>query len=130
MTGPDQRVTAYWYASQHGLPCDLDYLLQLGLAAARRARWEGIAPLYVAEGPLRVHTWPERIWRESAGRPGNREEFTREREPGFWSYPAPPEDTQAYVDWMYMAQEEDRILSGAYGPDEQIPWDGDDIRPD
>jgi hypothetical protein len=53
----------------------------------------------------------------------------------FWSYPAPPEDTQAYADWSLMADEdmtwrrdpdyEDR--DAGWGPG-IAPWDGDDIR--
>jgi hypothetical protein len=58
----DLRCTAYWYASRHGLPCDTGSLLALGLAAARHARWLGIPPWYVPEGPLRVHTWPLEVF--------------------------------------------------------------------
>lgn len=147
MTGPEVRCTAYWYASTRGLSCDPDFLLELGRQAARHARWLGIPEQKTPEGPFIVHAWPEAAWDyvaprsaiaaemmtaagrmtrvAQAARPGNREEFTREREPGFWSYPAPPEDTQAYLDWTYMAQEEDR--DAGWGPG-QVPWDGDDIR--
>jgi len=57
------RVTAYRYSLDRGLPCDLDSLAALGLAAAREGRWLGIPELKVPEGPeLIVHTWPERVW--------------------------------------------------------------------
>jgi hypothetical protein len=59
---PDIRVTAYWYAAHHGLPCDLDYLLEFGAQAARRARWLGIGEQKMQEGPLIVHTWPEFVF--------------------------------------------------------------------
>jgi hypothetical protein len=61
---PGTRVTAYFYAAARGLPCDLDYLTELGRAAARRARWLGIPPWRVLEGPLAVHAWPE-VWAEA-----------------------------------------------------------------
>lgn len=63
---PEPRVTAYWYASQHGLPVTLEYLAELGLQAARRARWLGIQAWLVPEGPFWVHTWPEVIWDQVA----------------------------------------------------------------
>jgi hypothetical protein len=64
----------------------------------------------------------------------------------FWSYPAPPEDTQAYVDWSRMADEDMRWRDDPYASawhepwppryetrdarwDDDVPWDGDDIRP-
>ena len=57
------RVTAYRYSLDRGLPCDLDSLAALGLAAACEGRWLGIPELKVPEGPeLIVHTWPERVW--------------------------------------------------------------------
>lgn len=59
---PEVRVTAYWYAEVHGLPCDIDYLMELGAQAARLARWEGIPQQKVLEGPSWVHTWPERVF--------------------------------------------------------------------
>lgn len=62
---PGCRVTAYWYASHHGLPCDLDYLKAFGAAAARLARWQGILVLRVPEGPYLVHSWPEAVWDET-----------------------------------------------------------------
>lgn len=61
----EPRVTAYWYASQRGLPCDLEYLKALGAAAARHARWQGIPVLRVPEGPYLVHAWPEAVWDEA-----------------------------------------------------------------
>ena len=60
--GPGARVTAYWYSARRGLPCDLESLRELGLQAARRARWLGLQPLLVPEGPFLVHAWPERVW--------------------------------------------------------------------
>jgi hypothetical protein len=60
---------------------------------------------------------------------------------GFWSYPAPPEDTQAYADWTQMAAQagadyDAREFRGILyetrdaGWGEGVaPWDGDDIRP-
>jgi uncharacterized protein DUF4326 len=42
------------------------YLLELGLRAARAARWLGLAQAPVREGPFWVHQWPERIWDEAA----------------------------------------------------------------
>ena len=59
MTG---RVTAYWHASTHGLPCDLDCLRELGLRAWRIAAWYGIPQLKTPEGPYLVHTWPPWLW--------------------------------------------------------------------
>ncbi len=59
---PELRVTAYYYSLSRGLPCDLDSLLALGLAAAREARWLGIPGAKVPEGPLLVHTWPESVF--------------------------------------------------------------------
>jgi hypothetical protein len=68
------RVTAYAYAASRGLPCDLDSLLRLGLAAARHARWLGVGEYRVPEGPYpAVHTWPEAVfdyvstWQAQAG---------------------------------------------------------------
>ena len=66
MCQSEPRVTAYWYALTHGLPCDLDSLFESGRQAAWRARWEGIPEYRVTEGPFQVHTWPERIWDEAA----------------------------------------------------------------
>lgn len=62
---PEPRVTAWWYVCRYGLADrfgTLDALLDLGLRAAQRARWEGIPEQRVAEGPFIVHTWPERVW--------------------------------------------------------------------
>ena len=63
------RCSGYWYALHRGLPCDLAYLKGLGLAAARLARWEGLEPWQVREGPWIVHQWPERIWDDAARQP-------------------------------------------------------------
>jgi len=63
---PLPRVTAYWHASQHGLPCDLDYLRELGLRAWRIAAWYGIPPLKAPEGPFWVHTWAPWTWELAA----------------------------------------------------------------
>lgn len=63
---PELRVTAYWYAATHGLPCDLDYLKDLGYHAARVAAWQGMQPWRVPEGPYWVHTWPEWLWTRCA----------------------------------------------------------------
>jgi hypothetical protein len=66
------RCSAYWYALRAGMvtdPCDpgdLEFLRELGLRAARLARWEGIPALTVPEGPYQVYLWPERIWSEVA----------------------------------------------------------------
>ena len=140
------RCSAYWYALRTGMvtgPCgpgDLEFLRELGLRAAHLARWEGIPAVTVPEGPWpAVYLWPERIWSEVAdamaahaaehgdygpedvravsGRAAyERQGAVRD---DFWSYPAPPEDTQAYVDWCAMADAEaapDEIPgSGAYG---------------
>ena len=63
---PGTRVTAYRYALDRGLPCDLASLADLGLAAARHARWLGIPEYRVPEGPpgnpFWVHTWPEAVF--------------------------------------------------------------------
>jgi Domain of unknown function (DUF4326) len=42
------------------------YLLELGLRAARAARWLGAEQSLVREGPVWVNTWPEEIWQEAA----------------------------------------------------------------
>jgi hypothetical protein len=74
---PEPRVTAWWYAQRARLaenPCepgDREFLAELGLRAARLARWEGLVPLHVPEGPFRVHAWPERIWRAAADAAGH-----------------------------------------------------------
>jgi hypothetical protein len=62
------RVTAYWHAAGHGLPCDLDFLLEFGRQAARRARWLGLEETKVPEGPYWVHAWPEAVWEHVAPR--------------------------------------------------------------
>jgi hypothetical protein len=70
---PGQRCSAYWYAAAARLLTgssiwdDLDFLKELGLRAARLARWEGIAPWQVPEGPYWVHMWPEHVWDQAAG---------------------------------------------------------------
>ena len=58
-------------------------------------------------------------WRDEgiSGRAAYESQLSR-RDDDFWSYPAPPEDTQAYVDWCQMADAEydDAIeRSGVYG---------------
>jgi hypothetical protein len=66
MFPPGARVTAWRYSAARGLPCDLGSLSAMGLAAARHARWAGIPPWRVPEGPpgaqLLVHTWPEAVY--------------------------------------------------------------------
>lgn len=64
---PEPRVTAYWYSLTRGLPCDLESLLALGIAAAHLARWQGLGTLLVPEGPYWVNTWPEAIWDDVSG---------------------------------------------------------------
>ena len=59
---PEPRVTAYWHASTHGLPLDPDFLLELGIQAARRARWLGIGEAKTPEGPFLVHTWSDSVF--------------------------------------------------------------------
>jgi hypothetical protein len=128
---PFFRCSAFWYAQARGLPVSLDYLKVLGLTAARMAWREGLEPWQVPEGPFFVYQWPERIWDAAstglAVQP-HLDQFWRQP-PGygdsFWSYPAPPEDTQAYADWEVMAAGE---RDAGWGPG-QAPWDGDDIRP-
>jgi hypothetical protein len=126
------RCSAYWYALRAGMvtdasdPGDLEFLRELGLRAASLARWEGLPALTVPEGPWpAVFLWPERIWSEVADAMANhaaehgsygpedvrqpgRAAYEAQRSPGdsFWSYPAPPEDTQAYLDWCQMADAE------------------------
>jgi hypothetical protein len=97
------RCSCWWYAMHRGLPQDLGYLKALGLIAARMARWEGLEEWRVPERhpdgvTYLVCQWPERIWDAASAQP-----MAREAE--FWSYPAPPEDTQAYQDWCQMADE-------------------------
>ena len=74
---PGYRCTAFWYAQRAGLLTagdllaggeDLDFLKELGLQAARLARWQGIPAQLVPEGPYRVHAWPEAVWSEIADR--------------------------------------------------------------
>ncbi len=62
MTPDPPRVSAYWHALHHGLPCDLDWLRETGLRAWRIAAWYGLPPLKTPEGPYLVHTWPEWLW--------------------------------------------------------------------
>lgn len=68
MTGllpPGMRCSAYWYALRSGLVSgsgDLDFLRCLGWHAARLARWQGIPPWQVPEGPYLVFMWPEQVW--------------------------------------------------------------------
>jgi hypothetical protein len=112
---PRPRVTAYRYAADHGLPCDLDSLLALGLAAARRGRWLGIGEYRVLEGPLWVHTWPAavfdlvvRSWQAVAGA---MEIYAR----------LPADDVFGYVPDAGLPRD------AGWGED-GVPWDGDDIR--
>lgn len=59
------RCSAYWYALHAGLLTgdgDLEFLRCLGLHAARLARWHGIPPWQVSEGPYLVFMWPEWVW--------------------------------------------------------------------
>ena len=131
------RCSALWYATARGLPTGLDYLKALGAAAARMAWWEGLEPWQVPEGPWYVYMWPERIWDAASNGVAVRPLTAFWQEPpaygyGFWSYPAPPEDTQAYADWCQLADEEGRNLQprdydAGWGPG-QVPWDGDGIR--
>ena len=58
----EPRITAYWYASAHGLPLDPDFLLELGIQAARHARWLGIPEAKTPEGPWLVHTWTASVF--------------------------------------------------------------------
>jgi hypothetical protein len=148
---PEIRVTAYWYAEVHGLPCDLDYLMELGAQAARLARWEGIPQQKVLEGPSWVHTWPERVFdqvtRAARGRADAERAAPQQPQfypPGSWAEAAhraydplavlPPQarpvsGPEAAILEIYRAlppgggvtEEEYRILAGAYGPDEAIP---------
>jgi hypothetical protein len=65
MTPAEPRVTCWWYVLNHGLAAqlgDYDHLLAIGAHAAALARWLGIPPYRVPEGPLWVHTWPEWVW--------------------------------------------------------------------
>lgn len=122
MTGllpPGMRCSGWWYATARGLPVSLDYLKSLGLTASRMATWEGLERWQVPERhpdgvTYQVFMWPERIWDAASAQP-------MARETGFWSYPAPPEDTQAYADWCQMAD-------SGWG-EGGVPRDGDDIRP-
>jgi hypothetical protein len=64
LPGPEWRCSAYWYAARAGMLTgdDLEFLRCLGLRAARLARWHGIPPQAVPEGPYLVHMWPEWVW--------------------------------------------------------------------
>jgi hypothetical protein len=79
---PGVRCSAYWYARRGGMlpygitdPDDLEFLRDLGLRAARLARWLGVAEWLVWEGPpgnqFLVHTWPEEIWNHVASAMAN-----------------------------------------------------------
>lgn len=64
------RCSAYWYCRQARMltgdwPGDLEFLRELGYRAAAMANWYGIPPWTVNEGPYRVHTWPEYIWKQT-----------------------------------------------------------------
>ena len=60
---PELRCTAYWYTwNEIGPPVDMEFLRELGLRAYRIARWYGLVPAQVPEGPYWVHTWPEWAW--------------------------------------------------------------------
>lgn len=63
---PGYRVTAYFYARNHGLPVTFGYLQELGLRAARAARWLGMPAAMVPEGPFWVHTWEPWLWEQVA----------------------------------------------------------------
>jgi hypothetical protein len=143
---PGWRCTAYYYAAHSGLPVTYSYLLELGLRAARAARWLGLRQATVREGPFRVHTWPEWVWVRAAAslaipaRPAGPPPlhprvaafYAQRREPppgydgGFWSVQGPPEDTQAWLD-VYGSADED--AGWREDPYADLPWDGDDIRP-
>ena len=66
---PDEpRVTAWRYVWDRGWAWKYptaDHLADLGLRAARIARWEGIGEYRVWEGYWQVHTWPLRIWEKA-----------------------------------------------------------------
>jgi hypothetical protein len=70
----ETRYTAYYYASQKGLPVTFGFLLEFGLRAARLARWHGLRQALTWEGAgppgttpgFWVHTWPAWIWDEAA----------------------------------------------------------------
>lgn len=65
LPGDQIRCSAYWYSARAGLPCDLDSLLALGLAAWRLAvQRYGLVPWRVPEGPYWVNMWPGWIWAE------------------------------------------------------------------
>jgi hypothetical protein len=108
------RVTAYRYSLDHALPCDLDSLLVLGLAAARHGRWLGIGECKTWEGPpgaqFPVHTWPDYVF-------------------AYVTRPVqvpPPQQPQFYPpgSWAAVMHRPD----AGWGED-TVPWDGDDIRP-
>lgn len=103
------RVTAYWHAASHGLPCDLDSLRELGLRAWRIAAWYSLPPLKVPEGPYLVHTWPGWLLDLAAA---DMAAFYGGRE-----LPAPGPDYPV------------RAAVAARHDLDDAPWDSDDIRP-
>lgn len=59
---PGWRCTAYYWAVHRGLLTTLEYLTELGRIAAGQARWAGLEPAQVPEGPYIVHQWPAPVW--------------------------------------------------------------------
>jgi len=102
------RCTAYWYAQNRGLPVTFGYLLELGLRAARLARWHGIWQSMVREGypdnPLWVHTWPACIFDEAA------------RGAGAPCPPAPPQPPVPATRVVNFASEPYQVYIGRPGP--------------
>jgi hypothetical protein len=140
---PDDRMvcSAYWYALRAGMvtdpsdPGDLEFLRELGLRAAHLARWYGIPALTTPEGPWpAVYLWPERIWDEAAGAMAAHAAEHGDYGPEDVRQPSCDRcnyDTHRCkgcgeplphgTEICAQCREEDRILNGAYGPDEPVP---------
>jgi hypothetical protein len=118
---PGTRVTAYAFSAARGLPCDLAALADLGLAAARHARWLGIPEFRVPEGPYIVHTWPAEIYEYVTAWQAQADAEAQCGQPPSASYQPWREGGRALPAGDGITREEARILAGAYGPDEVIP---------
>jgi hypothetical protein len=127
------RCSAFYWAARRGLPVTLSYLLELGLQAARIARWHGLPEARTPEGPYIVHQWPEWVFEQAAARLAADFAVAQAE---YWRCPEPQGDAArdsvygnggdefTWGDWLDGRQEE-RDAGWGEG---RVPWDGDDIR--
>jgi len=103
---PGMRCTAYYYATQRGLPVTMCYLLELGLRGARAARWLGIPQATLREGFLVVNAWPEQAWHEAAA------SIARDPAPRH-AHPHPPLPEPRYSAWEYAGRARALVRDGS-----------------